>query len=131
MTAATLDAGTPPRPTTSTWSAPPDARGATDGAPLPVRVSRMRVGGNGRYRPSAPEGITTFDPPDWLAPTVFVAVTLKLYEVPLLSPVMIAQVCVPATVAVTQPDDEVTEEWVLGMTSSPGGATASVAGTQT
>src|SRR5438552_18947897 len=108
MTAAPVAAGPPPRRTASTLSAPPAARGATDGAPLPVRVSRMRVGGNGRYRPSAPEGITTFDPPDWLAPTVFVAVTLKLYEVPLLSPVMIAQVCVPATVAVTPPGDEVT-----------------------
>src|SRR5437868_15298381 len=115
MTAATLDAGTPPRPTTSTLSAPPDARGATDGAPLPVRVSRMRVGGNGRYRPSAPEGITTFDPPDWLAPTVFLAVTLKLYEVPLLSPVMIAKVCVPATVAVTPPGEEVPVERGIGV----------------
>ena len=66
------------------------------------------MGGNGRYRPSAPEGITTFDPPDWLAPTVLVAVTLKVYAVPLLSPVTIAQVCVPATLALRPPGDEVT-----------------------
>src|SRR5437879_4918831 len=108
MTAATLLAGTPPRPTTSTLRAPPAVSGAAEGVPFAVRVSRIRVGATGRYWPSQPEGITTFDPPDWLAPTVFVAVTLKLYEAPLLSPVTIAQVWLPGTVAVRPPGDEMT-----------------------
>src|ERR1700704_416431 len=108
MTAATLLTGTPPRPTTSTLSTPLAASGATDGTPLAVRVSRIREGATGRYWPSQPAGITAFDPPDWLAPTVFVAVTLKVYEVPLVRPVTIAQVCVPATVAVRPPGDEMT-----------------------
>src|SRR5712692_5077802 len=108
MTAATLVAGTPPRPTTSTLSTPPAARGAVDGTPFAVRVSRIRVGATGRYWPSQPEGITAFDPPDWLAPTLFIAVTLKLYEVPLVSPVTMAHVCEPPTVAVRPPGFEVT-----------------------
>src|SRR6266576_5632109 len=108
MTAATFVIGTPPRPTTSTLSTPPAASGATEGTPLAVRVSRIREGARERYWPSQPAGVTAFDPPDWLAPTPFDAVTLKEYEVPLVNPLTIAHGCEPTTVAARPPGDEMT-----------------------
>jgi hypothetical protein len=59
-------------------STPPAVSGAADGTPFAVLVSRIRVGVTGRYWPSQPEGTTAFEPPDWLAPTLFDAVTLKM-----------------------------------------------------
>jgi hypothetical protein len=54
-------------------------------------------------------GFTALDGWDaLLVPTAFVAVTVKVYQTPLESPVTVADVADPPAVAVTPPGDEVT-----------------------
>jgi hypothetical protein len=70
----------------------------TEADPLP-RVAVPIVGASGTVA-----GTTAFDASDGaLEPTALVASTVKVYEVPLVSPPMVAVVSAPGTVAVAPP----------------------------
>ena len=56
-TAETPEGGTPPRPVTCTSTVAPDPTGP-EMPPVPLRVSRMRTGVRGVYRPE-PDAVTT------------------------------------------------------------------------
>ena len=66
-------------------------------------------------------GVTEFDTSeDRLVPTEFVAVTVKVYAMLLVSPVTVTDI--PVVVAVTPPGDEMTVYWVTALPPSEAGA---------
>ena len=65
---------------------------------MPVRVSSKRAGVSGRKRPIQPVGVTAFEVADIAFATPFDAVTVKVYEVPLVRPLTTALVAEPPTV---------------------------------
>ena len=99
---------------------PPSARGAVQET-LALALAAVAVPMVGA--PGTVNGVTELEASDAaLLPTTLVATTVKVYAVPLVSPVTVALVAGAATIAEPPAGDEVTEYEVIGLPPSEAGA---------